>query len=99
MCLAWFKNQKPIRGEEIKVEIDDILITRRNYERERGRVLSQIWLFGIIERASKRHFVVGLTSDISEKRDKATLMPLIQNYINYQRALFTATAGAPTQAF
>ena len=69
VCLAWFKNQKPIRGEEIGVEIDDTLIKRRNYER--GRVLSQMWLFCRIERANKRHFVVALTGDIAEKRDKA----------------------------
>ena len=33
VCLAWFKNQKPIRGEEIGVEIDDTLKKRRIYER------------------------------------------------------------------
>jgi len=57
------------------VEIDETLIVRRKYER--GRILSQIWLFGGIELASKRRFIVPLTGDVWEKRDRATLLPLI----------------------
>ena len=52
---------------------------RRKYQR--GRVLNQVWLFGGVERISKKRFVIALTGDIGEERDKATLIPLIEKYI------------------
>ena len=43
-------------------------------------ILKQVWLFGGIERVSKRRFVVA-NGQIQEKPDMATLVPLIQRYI------------------
>ena len=42
--------------------------------------MMQIWLFGGIERVSKR-FAIALTGKVGDKREKATLVPLIQKYI------------------
>ena len=75
----WLENQEPIGGPGITVEIDETLIARRKYER--GRVLSQVWVFGAVERASKKKIVVPLVGPIGEKRDRGTLLPIIQQYI------------------
>ncbi|RUS71459.1 hypothetical protein EGW08_020774 [Elysia chlorotica] len=44
----WYRQQAPIGGPGVVVEIDETLITRRKYNR--GRLPTQIWLFGGIER-------------------------------------------------
>ena len=61
----WFSRQEAIGGQGIVVEIDETLIVKRKYDR--GRILSQIWLFGGIERVGKKRFVVPL---VGQKRDK-----------------------------
>ncbi|GFR98775.1 hypothetical protein ElyMa_002777500 [Elysia marginata] len=75
----WFSNQDPIRGVGVEVEVDETLIVRRKYER--GRVLNQVWLFGGIEHASKRLFVVPLNGEYGVRRDAAMLIPIIQKFI------------------
>ncbi|RUS71460.1 hypothetical protein EGW08_020775 [Elysia chlorotica] len=75
----WYREQAPIGGPGVVVEIDETLITRRKYNR--GRLPTQIWLFGGIERVSKRKFIVPLTGDVAENRTKETLLPLITKYI------------------
>ena len=72
----WFANQEAIGGVGVEVEIDETLISRRKYGR--GRMRKQIWLFGGIERVSKRRFVVPLTGSVGHKRNKETLIPLIK---------------------
>ena len=89
---AWFSDQKPISGVGVEVEIDETLIARRKYER--GRVVKQVWLFGGIERVSKERFVVALTGDVGEKRDMATLVPLIQKYIKQGSVVYSDCWGA-----
>ena len=91
---SWFRDQKVIGGERIEVEIDETLIARLKYKR--GRVMKQIWLFGEIKRVSKKRFVVALTSDIAEKRDKATLLPLIQKYVIKGSIIYSDSWGAYT---
>ena len=71
----WYQNQQAIGGNGVVVEIDESLIAKHKYGR--GRPLSQIWVFGGIERVSKRAFVI----NVGAKRDAATLLPLIQRYI------------------
>ncbi|RUS79722.1 hypothetical protein EGW08_012530 [Elysia chlorotica] len=89
---SWVTEEEAIGGDGVEVEIDKTLIVRRKYER--GRVLSQIWLFGGIERQSKKRFVVPLTGDVGEKRDKATLIPLIQKYILKGSVIYSDCWGA-----
>ena len=78
VTLEWFKNQQPIGGDDVVVEIDETFFVKRKYER--GRNLSSVWLFGGIERVTKRKFIVPL---IGQNRDRsaATLLPIIKKYI------------------
>lgn len=78
----WFYNQDPIGGEGVIVEIDESCFGHRKFNT--GRLLSQIWVFGGIERVSKKLFVVPLINEDTgetQKRDKQTLVPLIEKYI------------------
>ena len=61
------------------MEIDKTVTVRRKFNM--GHVLKQLWLFGGIERLSKRRFVVTLNAPTSDKRNSATLLPLIEKYI------------------
>lgn len=73
----WLKSQTPIGGVGVEVEIDETLLVRRKYNK---RVLKQIWLFGGIERVSKRRFIVPL-SEAEDRTNEETLIPLIKKYI------------------
>ena len=77
----WFSNQESIGGEGIEVEINETLVFQRRIRHRIEKGSKQIWLFGGVERDSKRRFVVALTGSISEKGDKLTLFNLIQKYI------------------
>ena len=82
VCEHWFNNQEAIGGDSVVVEIDETLVVRKKYNK--GRDLIQTWLFGGIERTSKKSFVVPLLDPLSneiQKRNKATLVPLIKKYI------------------
>ena len=76
---AWFQNQDSIGGEGVEVEIGETLIVRRKFNGVHA--LKQLWLFGGIERLSKRRFVVALNSPTGDKRNSTTLLPLIEKYI------------------
>ncbi|GFR75005.1 hypothetical protein ElyMa_000444600 [Elysia marginata] len=75
----WFSNQDPIGGVGVEVKVDETLIVWRKYER--GRVLNQVWLFGGIERALKRCFVVPLNGEYRSRRDTEMLIPIIRKFI------------------
>ena len=61
------------------MEIDETVIVRRKFNR--GRVLKQLGLFGGTERLSKKRFFVTLNGPTGDKRNSATLLPLIEKYI------------------
>ena len=81
VTLHWFSQQRPIGGDNIIVEIDETLICKRKHNT--GRILNQLWLFGGIERESKKHFIVPLQDleDQSVPRNRESLFPIIQKYI------------------
>lgn len=81
VCENWLDNQDAIGGEGVVVEIDETLVVKRKHDT--GRLLSQVWLFGGIERESKKKFIVPLIDEDSAplRRDKETLVPLIKKYI------------------
>ena len=73
VCEHWFNNQEAIGGNGCIVEIDETLVVRKKYNK--GRDLVQTWLFGGIERVSKKNFVVPLLNPLTnevQKRDKKT---------------------------
>ena len=57
VCSNWFLNQEQIGGEGVEVEIDETQFVRKKYER--GRLLNHIWLFGGIERVTKKKKISG----------------------------------------
>ena len=83
VCISAMAEQTAIGGPGKIVEIDESHFGKAKYGR--GRKLSDIWVFGGIERESTRKFAVPLTGEFSEadsrRRDKATLLPLIEKYI------------------
>lgn len=81
VTLDWFEHQDAIGGENVVVEIDETVIVKR--KQNTGRILKQLWLFGGIERNSKKHFIVPLQDpdNISLPRNRDTLFPIIEKYI------------------
>ena len=83
VCISAMADQAAIGGPGKIVEIDESHFGKAKYGR--GRQLSDIWVFGGIERGSTRKFAVPLTGEFSEagsrRRDKPTLLPLIEKYI------------------
>ena len=78
VTVNWLHNQDPIGGPGIIVEIDETFFCKRKYGR--GRMLSDVWLFGGIERVSKRKFIIPLHKK-GQDRSAKTLIPLIKKYI------------------
>ena len=92
VCAKWFDNQEAIGGENIEVEIDETQFVRRKYNR--GRLLKDIWLFGGVERISKKRFVVALTGEVGERRERATLIPLIFKFSKPKTIIYSDTWAA-----
>ena len=78
VTLSWLNDQEPIGGIDIIVEIDETFFVKAKYGR--GRELRQIWVFGGIERVSKKKFIVPLHKE-GQDRSARTLIPLIKKYI------------------
>ncbi|CAL4120768.1 unnamed protein product, partial [Meganyctiphanes norvegica] len=87
----WFNNQKPIGGENIVVEIDEILVAKKM---EGGNCKMKIRLFGGIEHESKKCFVVPFveendTSVQLQRHNSSTLIQLIKKYIVQNSILYS----------
>ena len=65
---------KPIGGEGRTVQIDESKFGKRKYHR--GHRVEGQWVFGGIDEDSRDNFMV-----VVEKRDRATLIPLIERWI------------------
>lgn len=89
---GWVASQDPIGGKGVEVEIDETLILRRVFEK--GRVHSQIWLFGGIERMNKRRFIVPLINSAGEEQDKESLLLLIKKYIKLGTIIYSKSRPA-----
>ena len=75
VCQDWVERKlEKIGGVDVVVEIDEALLCKRKYNR--GRVLEELWIFGGIERVSKKKFAVPVV-----KRDKIHLYPEIHQWI------------------
>lgn len=76
LAALYFENNPiVVGGPGSIVEIDETVITRRKYNRGRLQAEDQ-WYFGGFERGSGLAFIVPV-----EKRDAATLLPIIQKHI------------------
>ena len=78
VTLDWLRKQEPIGGDGVVVEIDETFFVKRKHER--GRPLSSVWVFGGIERVTKKKFIVPLIEE-NQDRSAASLIPLIKKYI------------------
>ena len=75
VCATILENEsEPIGGVGKIVEIDESKFGKRKYHR--GRRVDGVWVFGGIERDSKKCFLVTV-----EDRTAATLIPIIKQYI------------------
>ena len=75
LCLEHFvRHPVAIGGVNHVVEIDESAWTKRKYNR--GRLVSTQWVFGGIDRDTRQCFAVPV-----DRRDAATLMPIIRQYI------------------
>ena len=68
------RDSEQIGGDEKEVEIDESKFGKRKYHR--GKRVDGVWVFGGIERQSKKCFF-----QIVEDRNAQTLIPIIQKYI------------------
>ena len=57
------------------VEVDESCFFKRKYNK--GRLLKQVWCFGMVERESGRLIV-----ELVDKRDSKTLIPIIQKWVH-----------------
>ena len=74
-CVTILKrDSEPIGGPGKVVEIDESKFGKRKYNR--GRKVDGVWVFGGIERDSRRCFLVTV-----EDRSAETLIPIIKQYI------------------
>ena len=84
---TWFNKKDSIGGEGVEVEINETLIVHHKFNR--GHVLKKLWLFGGIEKLSKQRFVVALNGPTGDKRNSATLLPLIEKYIKLGSIIYS----------
>lgn len=75
-------NENKIGGNGIIVEIDEAKFGRRKYNR--GRLITGQWLFGGIERRTKKMFVVPVPS-----RKADVLLPLIRQHIAPESIIYS----------
>ena len=76
MAEHFVANPTVVGGHGIHVEIDETSISKRKYNRGRLPGHQRQWMFGGIERGTKRCFML-----LVDRRDAATLLPIIQQYI------------------
>lgn len=67
-------HNEPLGGPQVIVEVDEAKIGRRKYNR--GRIIQGQWVFGAVERISRRIFVIPI-----KDRSAATLIAIIQKHI------------------
>lgn len=75
LCVLWIdKNSVQIGGDNIIVEIDEAKVGKRKYNK--GRLVTGQWIFGGVERGSKRLFIEPVPDRSSE-----TLLRVIHKWI------------------
>ena len=81
---AYFEELGQIGGPGKIVEIDQMKFGRRKYER--GRVIEGTWIFGALDIESNE---LRLEICPLNKRDKATLIPIVKKHIAFGSKIFS----------
>ncbi|CAI9728290.1 Hypothetical predicted protein [Octopus vulgaris] len=78
-----------IGGDGVEIEIDERVLVHRKYQR--GRIIKTVWLFGGLERLTKRSFMVPLLTECDEGngRDADTLVPIIRRYVRPRSIIYS----------
>ena len=78
LCIDWFdSNPYQIGGPGHIVQIDESLVSSaKRTANGRARPMPERWVFGGIDTTTKDAFILEV-----QRRDRATLMPLIQQWI------------------
>ena len=103
--LQWIENQRPIGGRyptgaPIIVELDESLFISKRNRRGSKRSTEAVWVFGGVERYSKKSFLIPLFKTVETKtgakkwvksllRDSDTLIPLIKKYVKQGSVVIT----------
>lgn len=82
ICEYWLGKQTKIGGPNSIVEIDESKFGKTKYNR--GRLVTGVWVFGGIERGSKRRFMLTVPD-----RSRHTLLPLIKHYVHKGTTIYT----------
>lgn len=77
-----YSQSQPIGGPGAIVEIDESKFGKRKYHR--GHAVEGQWVFGGIDRETGQSFLVPV-----EKRDEATLIPIIQKWIRVESTIIS----------
>lgn len=72
---CWFENQESIGGEGVVVEIDKTLLVHE------ASTVTKAWLFGGVERGTRRSFTVPILLPKGGWQERGTLLPLIIRFI------------------
>lgn len=80
-----FESEGQLGGVGEIIEIDECKIDRRKYER--GRIVEESWILGIIHRDHLENYRLEICPD--NKRDKDTLIQLIQKHVKVGSTIHT----------
>lgn len=86
---TWFENQESIGGKGVVVEIDKTLLV---HEAPSGQ--TKVWLFGGVERDSKKSFTVPILVPKDGWQERGTLLPLIIRFIRQGSVVMSDRWGA-----
>lgn len=83
-CVEKIHNENIVLGgENVEIEIDESHLFRRKYNRGRVLAFQQIWVFGIIERISKKVYLKRV-----ERRDANTLNSVIISHVRQGSTIY-----------
>lgn len=80
-----FSNEGKIGGPGVVIEIDECKIGKRKYER--GRVVEESWILGMIVRGEPDKYRLEICPD--NKRDQSTLLNLIKKHVEIGSEIHT----------
>ncbi|KAG0422236.1 hypothetical protein DMUE_6225 [Dictyocoela muelleri] len=77
----YLRSIEKLGGENKIVEVDESLLVKRKYNR--GRIIKEIWIFGMIERGSKKIIFIPITKRNKYQLGFLSLLSIKKNTIIY----------------